>query len=386
MPWDADRGIYNLEICRALLPQHEVRAVAPIPWLDEVKARRPGRPALPPGRVTVLEGVWVGYPRYFYIPKVLRRLYGTFLWHSIRRFLRNSLADFRPDIVLGYWAHPDGAVAVRYARSVGARVWIMVGGSDVLLLARHGVRRRLILDALRGADGVMPVSRNLRERLVEMGLPGSRIVPFSRGVDRERFGLGPRDEARRRLGLPPGVPLLLWVGRLVPVKGLDVLVTACSRLQAEAPGLQVLLAGSGPLRAALEAQARQAGVAGMIRFLGSVRHEELGEWFRAADAVVLPSLSEGVPNVLLEGHACGVPFVASAVGGVSEAALSGIDRLVPPGDADALASAILATLHAPRPDPAMLAASVPGLADAGNRLIRILSAETCAGDGATQLL
>ncbi len=84
-------------------------------------------------------------------------------------------------------------------------------------------------------------------------------------------------------------------------------------------------------------------------FAGSVAHGRLGDWYRAADLTVLPSRSEGVPNVLLESLACGTPFVASRVGGVP--ALAPDPRaLVPPGDAGALADALLGSLATPRDD------------------------------------
>ncbi len=77
-----------------------------------------------------------------------------------------------------------------------------------------------------------------------------------------------------------------------------------------------------------------------MHWIGSVAHDELADYYRSADVTVLPSLSEGVPNVLLESIACGTPFVASNVGGISEIATAGVDRLVPAGDVKALAAAI----------------------------------------------
>jgi glycosyltransferase involved in cell wall biosynthesis len=84
-----------------------------------------------------------------------------------------------------------------------------------------------------------------------------------------------------------------------------------------------------------------------VVFEGAVAHDRLGDWYRSADLTVLPSLSEGVPNVLLESLACGTPFVASRVGGVATLARDP-RALVPPGDADALAEALLHGLATPR--------------------------------------
>ena len=135
-----------------------------------------------------------------------------------------------------------------------------------------------------------------------------------------------------------------------PEKGLDVLVDACARLP-RGLDFSLYLAGDGPLRGELTERARRAGLAQRIVFAGTVPHDALPDWFRAADVTVLPSRSEGVPNVLLESIACGTPFVASDVGGVAEIADLRADRLTPAGDADALAAAIVEVLSQPSTGP-----------------------------------
>ena len=234
--------------------------------------------------------------------------------------------------MLGYWAHPDGEAAVRAAATANVPAVVMVGGSDVLLLTGDSARRRCILGVLSSADAVLTVGHDLRERLLGMGLPAPRIHAFSRGVDESVFHPGDKAEARARLGVAPDVRLFLWVGRMVPVKGLDVLLAACAILHRKGAAFRLALVGDGPLRRSLEEQAATLGLGDTVMFAGSVAHGRLGDWYRAADLTVLPSRSEGVPNVLLESLACGTPFVASRVGGVP--ALAPDPRaLVPPGDA-----------------------------------------------------
>src|SRR5207248_2291820 len=137
----------------------------------------------------------------------------------------------------------------------------------------------------------------------------------------------------------------LWVGRMVRVKGLDVLLPACALLRRRGLVFRLYLVGGGPLRQALEAQARQLGLADSVCFPGPRPHEQLPDWYRAADLTILPSRSEGLPNVLRESLACGTGFVASRVGGIPEITAEPFSRLVPPGDSRALAEALDSSLR-----------------------------------------
>lgn len=338
------KGTFNLELARALARTHELRVVCPIAWTDAWRGFVEGQ------HLKCIAGVPVEYPRYYYPPKLLRASYGWFLWQSLRGTFQRLLQSFAPEAILGYWAHPDGEVAVRLARRLGVPALVMVGGSDVLLLTRQRGRRRRIVNVLNSADAVVAVSKDLRSKVVELGITADKVHIVSRGLNTDRFSPGDRLQARRRLGLTLEDRAMLWVGRMVPVKGLDVLLRACTALRARGETFHLYLAGNGPLRASLEADARRRGLGEMVFFLGARPQDELPDWYRAADVTVLPSRSEGVPNVLRESLACGTPFVASRVGGIPEIAKPP-NRLVPPDDATALAEALSTALATRKPLP-----------------------------------
>lgn len=331
------RGTFNGQTVRALARSHDVVVVAPVSWRDAWRLRSAGR-AMP--RLEMRDGVPVHHPLHVYPPGLLRSAYEWFLWQSVRPTVREVLSRFRPDVVFGFWVHPDGGTALRIARLCGVPGVVMAGGSDVLLLRRSPLRRRCLARVVRRADSVVCVSHHLKSAVEELGAPGERVHVVDNGVDPALFSPGSRTGARRRLGLNPHAPMLLWVGRMVPVKGLDVLLDAFAASRPQVTSATLCLAGDGPLRNDLAAKAEALGIGARVRFVGSVPHRELADWFRAATATVLPSWSEGSPNVLLESMACGTPFIASAVGGVPEIADPALDRLVPPGDIAALASAI----------------------------------------------
>jgi glycosyltransferase involved in cell wall biosynthesis len=344
-PGKPTRGIYCLRLCGGLSAAHQVKVLSPWSWLDRLRCGRSDRAA--PKRLTEMD---VEYPCYYYPPGILRSAYDWFMWHSTSRSIRRTLGEFAPDCVISYWAHPDGAVAVRAARAAGVPSLIILGGSDVLLLPHHRGRRRRVVASLQAADAVVTVSHYLKVKAVELGICPEKVHVVHQGIDRELFCPGDSQEARRRLGISSGNKMLVWVGNLVPVKGLEVLLGVCAALRDRGVVFRLYLIGDGPLRAALESRCRALALSPFVTFVGPRLHSQLPDWYRAADLTVLTSWSEGLPNVLRESLACGTPFVATDVGGVSEiGAMGSFNRLVPAGDVSAAAEAIAQSLRMPKP-------------------------------------
>ncbi len=342
-PYQPHRAAFNRQQFDALAAEHQVQVIAPIAWTGEWSARRRALPALAADRRQVRGKITVHHPRYAFTPKVLRGLYGWFLVQSIRGCFRKAVRDFRPDVVVGCWAYPDGWAAVQLARECGLPVAVKIHGSDVLAIDDQPARRRRTAQALSAADAVIAVSRDLGDKAVMLGVDRSRVHVVYNGIDRALFSPGPREPARRQIGVTHAEPLILFVGNLVPVKGLDVLMEAVSLVARDGAPFQCAIAGNGHLKADLESQIRTFGLGARVRLVGQIPQERLPHWYRAANLVVLPSRSEGVPNVLLEAAACGTPCVATRVGGIPEVLHDG--DLVPPGDAAALAARITAFLR-----------------------------------------
>ncbi|MGH7437543.1 MAG: glycosyltransferase [Polyangiaceae bacterium] len=336
-PWNTTRGIYCLHACRALVDLgHEVRVVSPRGW-REAQGNAASLPELADLRVE--------YPLYVYPPGVLQSAYDRFMDLSSRLAMKRVMTELRPDGILSYWAHPDGAVAARYARAARIPSGVIVGGSDVLVLARDaGRRRRSVVRALEANDVVITVGQQLADAVAALGIARSKIHVVYQGVDDTLFSPGSRLEARRRLGVPESGKLLVSVGSLVPVKGIDVLLQAMKSVTVAQPDTRLFLVGDGAGRRDLESLTERLGLGQVVRFTGKVDQTALPDWYRAADLSVLASRSEGVPNVLRESLACGIPFVATRVGGVSEIAAGTKCRLVPSEDPAALADAIVASL------------------------------------------
>lgn len=193
---------------------------------------------------------------------------------------------------------------------------------------------------LRNVDAVLVASPQLagNSRFLAAAMDRVRVIPY--GIDPAPFVRTPEGEiAAARLRRTYGTPLTLFVGRLVPYKGVDVLLRAMPHV----PGSLVLV-GDGPLRRDLEGLAVRLGLSGRVHFIGSVSQDDLVALFHAADLLALPSVTpnEAFGLVQLEAHACGVPVVSTALPtGVPFANLHGVTGLVvAPGDSEELAAAL----------------------------------------------
>lgn len=171
------------------------------------------------------------------------------------------------------------------------------------------------------SDVILANSVEERAQLVRLyGADPNRIEIVPPGVEHAFFSPGDRGGARRALGLDPGAPMLLFVGRIQPLKGLEVAVGALAALPQRDARLVVVGGPSGTEGAAelarIRASAAELGVTDRIQFVDPQPHHLLSTWYRAADVVVVPSRSESFGLVALEAAACGTPVVAASVGGL----------------------------------------------------------------------
>jgi glycosyltransferase involved in cell wall biosynthesis len=194
---------------------------------------------------------------------------------------------------------------------------------------------------LRWMDHVVCVSHDLAAKARRAGTAHARISVIHNAIAAERFAPTCPDQRRRLEALFPAPParLVAAAGRLSPEKGFDILVDAARRACRRDPSLGFLLFGEGALRQYLEQRIIASGLVG--RFVLAGFSEELDALMPSVDALVLPSFTEGLPNVVLEAFAAAVPVIATAAGGTPEVVEHGTNGLlVPPGDAAALANAL----------------------------------------------
>lgn len=161
--------------------------------------------------------------------------------------------------------------------------------------------------------------------------PG-RISTVPCGIDTDRFRPLNRAASRRQLGLPEDRPVVIWVGRLERLKGVDILLGALAQLENRDFTLLIVGGdeGASVLRAELEAQAAEAGITANVRFTGPVPHDELPVYYNAADVCAVPSYYESFGLAAVEAMACGIPVVASRVGGLVSTVTDGVSGYLIP--------------------------------------------------------
>lgn len=255
---------------------------------------------------------------------------------SVVKDLYRVFRQQRPDVV---HTHAWGTLIEGLLAARLAGVPVVVHGEHGTLQLR-GYQRRLQRLAWSRADQVLSVSSRLAERMsIETGFPLARIQTIRNGVDIGRFSGASRAAARAALNVPDGVAVVGTAGRLVAVKDQRSLLEAVARLRARGRRATLLIAGDGPLRSELEAAAAALGIAAEVRLLGHC--PQIETVLAAMDVFVLPSVSEGLSNTILEAMAAGRPVVATEVGGADELVVHrDTGLLVPPGSIDQLADAI----------------------------------------------
>lgn len=336
-PWEPGKGVFNREMLRSLAQRLNLHAIVPVPWT----ARNGGQKEL-------VHPYPSSHPTFWYLPRVAPMALALELELSTSLLRKRLERELGPAPVLTYWADPDGTVAVKWARQQRTRSVLITGGSDLMILTKDNERRRRIGTTLGMADQILTVGPALAERVTELGIPQDRVSVLHRGVDHSRFFRGDRTTERRSLGLPIDRNILLWVGRMVHVKRIDLLLKALRMPRLARLDPLLILIGTGPLRDEIEREGQDLMTADALRMAGPVPHEKLGAWYRSANLTVLSSNSEGVPNALLESLACGTRFVATNVGSVAELTDDPVGDLVPPDDAIALADRIAERLTTPQ--------------------------------------
>ncbi len=228
--------------------------------------------------------------------------------------------------------HSPAAVIMKYffRKKVVIRVSATGPLSDFLLL-QQGLMGGLMLRFIRKADRIITLCSQSTEEALGAGFSREQIVSIRNGVDTSVFSTPEQPLASSRS--------ILFIGRLDHMKGVDVLLKAIAELNSRGLKTTCTVVGDGPLMEHLQETAQALGVAGQTVFAGACADPV--DYLKKASFFVLPSRSEGVPNVILEAMACGLPIIATSVGGIPDIIQDGCNGLlIAPDDVPALSLAL----------------------------------------------
>ena len=323
--------------------------VSPKPWFPGQGLIRKFRPHYRPmpARTESQAGVEVLFPRFLAIPGIMRLLDSLFMalasYFTLRRLQARGF-----NFIDAHFAYPDGHAAQRLGRWLGMPLTITLRGTEVPQ-SRNPALVPKLRQVFRDADKIITVSDSLRQLAYSLGLAEERGQVVGNGVDTDRFTPAPRAEARQRFNLPEAAKVLITVGGLVERKGFHRVIACLPALLEKHADLHYLIVGGpcpeGDMTQALKEQVAALDLNDRVRFLGSISPDDLKWPLSAADIFVLSTRNEGWANVILESMACGVPVVATDVGGNAEVVSSPeLGAIVPFDDQTALTTALSAAL------------------------------------------
>lgn len=344
---DPEPGFVH-ELCKRLVDRFDVIALVP----DAPGADASG----------LFEGVEV--VRYRYAPRRWQTLVNAggiavnlrrsrWKWLLVPGFImgqylaaRRILRGRKVDVVHAHWLLPQGWVARQLLEWHGIPYLVTSHGGDLFGL-RGGLATRMKRAVAAACSGMTVVSTAMRDEVARIGLHPPLLEVLPMGVDLQQRFVPDTNE-------PRASDELLFVGRLVPKKGLVHLLAALPAVRAERPQIRLVIAGFGPELANLQAQALRLGIADRVEFRGATPQAELPALYRHAALFVAPFIrdrsgdQEGLPVALMEAIGCGCPVVVGDVAGVHDLlGDAAVDVVVQPEDHAALANAILAALRDP---------------------------------------
>lgn len=329
-------GIFVLEQVKSLarLEVFEIMVVSPMPYLPGFvkEVYRWSKYSDQPTNLNE-EGIDCYYPRYVVVPgKQLFPLQSFTMYLSVRRLLK-QLRDKNklPDIIHSHSLLPDGWAGHLLSQEFGCKHVCTLHGSDINIYPeRTLLTKYLSCLAIKKITHLITVSEKISQRARDL-VTGVTTNTIYNGADNRLFFTHDRGLARSKLNLKSDKVYLLFVGNLVAVKGVDILLDAFASVRCS--NAELLIVGEGSEQNQLVAHARNLNALDRIHFIGRVRHEQIPLWMSASDIFVLASRSEGFPTVVPEAMMCGLPVVATDVGGVEEAVITGkTGVLVSPND------------------------------------------------------
>jgi len=295
-------------------PDAKVKVVAPVPYFPSWLPIYGYKQYSDVVQQEVRSNIEVFHPKYFVIPKIGMNITPYFLYQTALSAIKDIQASgFVVDVIDSHYFYPDGVVASWVGEKLNIPVMVTARGSDINIIPDNKMARKRIVKALTNIQASAAVSQALADEMIKLAPLAKPPIVLRNGVDLDFF----HPDATK-----PDLPftiesdekLILSVGNLVELKGHHLVIEALSSLGK----VKLIIIGEGEEKNNLQKLVEELSLTDRVYFTGNIMQAELPGYYAAADALVLASSREGMPNVLLESLACGTPVIATNVGGSSE--------------------------------------------------------------------
>ena len=269
---------------------------------------------------------------------------GLLMYLSLINKCQDIIKKYTIDIVIGVNTLPDGVASVMLAKKFGLPVMTWAIGTDINdFAAKNKLNYVVTRKTIDNSDLVITVSKNLENKVVGISKKSKKVQTFYRGIEITNFySHKPVRKIFSEISLNPDYKYILFVGRLIFDKGIYELTKAFREISKRYPEYRLILLGEETEKDKLMEHLKNYGILEKVIFRGIVPYNQVADYMKVSEMLLFPSWAEGLPNVVLESMASGLPVVTTDVGGIPEVVVDEVTGLlVPPRDTDALTAAAL---------------------------------------------
>jgi len=336
----------------------DIRIIFPHAYVPKIKIFNPYQRFSKIPLKERIKGISIYHPKYLMIPRILfgiiwktgfLNLYlfieSYFSFFASKKLAYDIMKKWNPDIIHIHGAGGEGLLGVKLKNEFHKPLLVTVYGEDITRYSKQIPYKYLAKSTLKNSDVIICQSKFLENEIKQMEISNKKFFIIPMGVNIKNFKFRNKNQARYKLNLPKNKKIILFVGGLIPRKGVEYLIRAVKIILKRDKNILCCIVGGGNLEKHLKKLTSDLKLDEYVRFFGKKINEEVAEYMNACDLFVLPSLNEGLPVVLCEALACGKPIVATRVAGTPELMNDDVGYLVKPKDVKDLAEKIILALN-----------------------------------------
>ncbi len=333
---DSTSGIFVYELSKAISCKNQVLIIHPQIW-NPLRGEFYRKDTY----YNHFNDIEVYRPRLFVLPKGDRLFFRAFIFFLTALPLVARLRrKFCFDLIHAHMAGPAGFAAALLGIILRKPVIITAHGSDIHSFPKHFFLKHMVVFTLKRATQIVAVSQSLKDSMLKMINLRREIFVIRNGANHEVFFPTDKTIARKQLNLPHDKKIILFIGNLLPIKGIDLLLHAFANISKK-DSTKLIIIGKGESACELKDLTSELHIDTHVSFIGIKKHNEIPLWLNACDVFCLPSRNEGFPTVIVEALACGRPVIATRVDGIPEAVTNDtLGILVEPNNTEELAAAL----------------------------------------------